>query len=69
MKVNKENYDDTLNFAVCAWVKNKYKTKFGTIYQKPKGKTNSRDTTKLTLVTGLFFLDFDILPEETNLYY
>jgi len=63
--------DETLDSAVSTWVKTDKTPNLGPFTGNPGVKQISSDPTKVSQVTGLFLGDtfFDMLCEETNLYY
>jgi len=63
--------DETLDSAVSTWVKTDKTPKLGPFTGNPGMKQIPSDPTKVSQVTGLFLGDtfFDMLCEETNLYY
>jgi len=68
---NKSDDDETLDLAVSTWVKTDKTPNLGPFTGNPGVKQISSDPTKVSQVTGLFLGDtfFDMLCEETNLYY
>jgi len=64
-------YQVTLDSAVSIWVKTDKTPNLGPFTGNPGVKQIPSDPTKLSQVTGLFLGDtfFDILCEQTNLYY
>jgi len=63
--------DETLDSAVSTWVKTDKTPNSGPFTGNPGVKKIPSDLTKVSQVTGLFLGDtfFDMLCEETNLYY
>lgn len=63
--------DETLDLAVSTWVKTDKTPNLGPFTGNPGVKQIPSDLTKVSQVTGLFLGDifFDMLCEETNLYY
>jgi len=63
--------DETLDSAVSTWVKTDKTPTFGPFTGNPGVKQIPSDPAKVLQVTGLFLGDtsFDMLCEETNLYY
>jgi len=63
--------DETLDSAVSTWVKTDKTPNLGSFTRNPGVKQIPSDPTKVSQVTGLFLGDtfFDMLCEETNLYY
>ena len=63
--------DETLDLAVSTWVKTDKTPNLESFTRNPGVKQISSDRTKLSQVTGLFLGEtfFDMLCEETNLYY
>ena len=63
--------DETLDSAVSTWVKTDKTPNLGPFTGNPGVKQIPSDLTKVSQVTGLFFghTFFDMLCEETNLYY
>jgi len=63
--------DETLDSGVSTWVKTDKTPNLGPFTGNPGVKQIPSDLTKVSQVTGLFLEDtfFDMLCEETNLYY
>jgi len=63
--------DETLDSAVSTWVKTEKTPNLGPFTGNPGVKQIPSDLTEVSQVTGLFLGDtfFDMLCEETNLYY
>jgi len=63
--------DETLDLAVFTWVKTDKTPNLSPFTRNPGVKQIPSDPTKVSQVTGLFLGDtfFDMLCEETNLYY
>ena len=66
-----ESDDETQDLAVSTWVKTDKTSNLGPFTGNPGVKQIPSDPTKVSQVTGLFLGDtfFDMLCEETNLYY
>jgi len=69
--IESDNDDETLDSAVSTWVKTDKTPNLGPFTGNPGVKQIPSDPTKVLQVTGLFLGDtfFDMLCEETNLYY